>query len=100
MSCTHRVLAPTGVLLSISFLQPHFRRPLLLPHEFTWGMHHTLHSLDGGLHYSFDALKKGCRQPQDLPVQLPAYCPDKHATEAGTTHQYMDDEDFLSFMEV
>ena len=95
-----RVLTPAGVLLSISFSQPHFRRPLLLAPEFAWGMQHTMHGPDGSLQYSFDAMRKGSRKLDDKPVQLPSYNPGMHATSAGTMQSHIDQEDFLSFMEV
>ena len=95
-----RVLTPTGVLLSVSFAQPHFRRPLLLAPEFSWGLAQSQFRVDGGLHHSFYALRKGTRGPGDQPVALPGYDPGAHAVTGGTMHSHMEREDFLSFMEV
>ncbi|GAB2229664.1 hypothetical protein Droror1_Dr00013914 [Drosera rotundifolia] len=55
----HRVLKPDGIFISISFGQPHFRRPLFEAPEFTWSMEYS--TFGDGFHYFFYALKKGRR---------------------------------------
>lgn len=92
----HRVLSPAGVLLSISFAQPHFRRAFLLHSCYSWSMEHTLLSIDGGIHHCLYAMRKGTRRPDDQPVQLLDYHPDRHANTDGMTQSHMDDEDVLA----
>eukprot|EP01018_Ginkgo_biloba_P032051 Gb_17789 [translate_table: standard] len=55
----HRVLTPEGVFISISFGQPHFRRPLFEAAGFTWSMEWS--TFGDGFHYFFYTLKKGTR---------------------------------------
>ncbi|OVA18627.1 Methyltransferase domain [Macleaya cordata] len=55
----HRVLKPDGVFISISFGQPHFRRPLFEAPEFTWSI--EWNTFGDGFHYFFYILKKGRR---------------------------------------
>ncbi|XP_057550395.1 uncharacterized protein LOC130828427 [Amaranthus tricolor] len=55
----HRVLKPDGVFISISFGQPHFRRPLFETLDFTWSMKWS--TFGDGFHYFFYTLKKGTR---------------------------------------
>ncbi|XP_010243291.1 PREDICTED: endothelin-converting enzyme 2 isoform X1 [Nelumbo nucifera] len=55
----HRVLKPDGVFISISFGQPHFRRPLFESPEFTWSIEWK--TFGDGFHYFFYILRKGRR---------------------------------------
>lgn len=55
----HRVLKPNGIFISISFGQPHFRRPIFESPEFTWSMEWK--TFGDGFHYFFYVLKKGKR---------------------------------------
>ncbi|XP_021896713.1 methyltransferase-like protein 13 [Carica papaya] len=52
----HRVLKADGLLISISFGQPHFRRPLFTAPEFNWSMEWC--TFGDGFHYFFYILKK------------------------------------------
>ncbi|GMH16241.1 hypothetical protein Nepgr_018082 [Nepenthes gracilis] len=70
----HRVLKPNGIFISISFGQPHFRRPLFEAPEFTWSV--EWNTFGDGFHYFFYTLKKGskssngkqARETLDLPA--------------------------------
>ncbi|KAK9691137.1 hypothetical protein RND81_09G178200 [Saponaria officinalis] len=55
----HRVLKPDGIFISISFGQPHFRRPIFEAPDFTWSM--KWNTFGDGFHYFFYTLKKGTR---------------------------------------
>jgi len=55
----HRVLKPNGIFISISFGQPHFRRPLFDAPEFTWSVEWS--TFGDTFHYFFYVLKKGKR---------------------------------------
>ncbi|WOK92241.1 hypothetical protein Cni_G00932 [Canna indica] len=55
----HKVLKPEGIFISISFGQPHFRRPLFESPGFTWSM--EWNTFGEGFHYFFYILKKGKR---------------------------------------
>ncbi|KAH9614014.1 hypothetical protein KSS87_022803 [Heliosperma pusillum] len=72
----HRVLKPDGIFISISFGQPHFRRPIFEAPEFTWSM--KWDTFGDGFHYFFYTLKKGTRsliskQPCEK-LDLPSMC--------------------------
>lgn len=55
----HRVLKPDGIFISISFGQPHFRRPLFDSPKFTWSV--EWNTFGDAFHYFFYVLKKGRR---------------------------------------
>ncbi|KAI3843673.1 hypothetical protein MKW98_013609 [Papaver atlanticum] len=61
----HRVLKPDGVFVSISFGQPHFRRPLFEAPEFSWSIEWK--TFGDGFHYFFYILKKGRRMTDSKP---------------------------------
>ncbi|XP_063935953.1 uncharacterized protein LOC108225365 isoform X2 [Daucus carota subsp. sativus] len=52
----HRVLKPDGVFISITFGQPHFRRPIFCAPDFNWSMEWS--TFGDGFHYFFYILKK------------------------------------------
>lgn len=60
----HRVLKPDGIYISISFGQPHFRRPLFEAPNFTWSMKWS--TFGDGFHYFFYTLKKGTRSLKSI----------------------------------
>ncbi|XP_074562872.1 uncharacterized protein LOC141819475 isoform X2 [Curcuma longa] len=55
----HSILNPEGIFISISFGQPHFRRPLFERVDFTWSVEWK--TFGEGFHYFFYILKKGRR---------------------------------------
>ncbi|CAI5995892.1 unnamed protein product [Closterium sp. NIES-65] len=61
LSQAHRVLTPHGRLLSITFGQPHFRRPLYEASHLTWTLQHT--AFGDSFHYFLLHLAKGARTP-------------------------------------
>ncbi|KAL9238821.1 hypothetical protein vseg_013194 [Gypsophila vaccaria] len=72
----HRVLKPDGIFISISFGQPHFRRPIFEAPDFTWSMKWS--TFGDGFHYFFYTLKKGTKsliseQPSEK-LNLPSIC--------------------------
>ncbi|KAF2542925.1 hypothetical protein F2Q68_00028888 [Brassica cretica] len=52
----HRVLKPDGIFISITFGQPHFRRPLFMDPKFNWSMEYN--TFGDGFHYFFYILRK------------------------------------------
>ncbi|XP_031286674.1 EEF1A lysine methyltransferase 4 isoform X1 [Pistacia vera] len=52
----HRVLKPDGIFISISFGQPHLRRPLFNAPKFTWSFEYS--TFGDGFHYFFYILRK------------------------------------------
>ncbi|XP_010526928.1 PREDICTED: methyltransferase-like protein 13 [Tarenaya hassleriana] len=59
----HRVLKPDGIFISITFGQPHFRRPLFEAPKFTWSVEYN--TFGDGFHYFFYILRKGKRSYDD-----------------------------------
>ncbi|KAL5562584.1 hypothetical protein UlMin_032331 [Ulmus minor] len=55
----HRVLKPDGIFISISFGQPHFRRPFFYAPEFSWSFESN--TFGEAFHYFVYSLKKGKR---------------------------------------
>lgn len=64
---THRVLSPSGCLLSITFAGPHFRRPLLrgTAGEFSWRVASDTFGEGEGWYYYLYTLRKGLRVAGD-----------------------------------
>ncbi|KAG7011687.1 Protein TIC 62, chloroplastic [Cucurbita argyrosperma subsp. argyrosperma] len=60
----HRVLKKDGIFVSITFGQPHFRRPLFNAPEFTWSFECS--TFGDGFHYFFYTLRKGRRSSDDM----------------------------------
>lgn len=58
----HRVLKSDGIFISITFGQPHFRRPLFNASEFTWSV--DWNTFGDGFHYFFYVLRKGRRSSE------------------------------------
>ncbi|KAJ4836070.1 hypothetical protein Tsubulata_008975 [Turnera subulata] len=56
LSGVHRILKPDGIFISISFGQPHFRRPFFEAPEFTWSVEWS--TFGDGFHYFFYVLRK------------------------------------------
>ncbi|KAF8410622.1 hypothetical protein HHK36_003154 [Tetracentron sinense] len=72
----HRVLKPDGIFISISFGQPHFRRPLFEAPQFTWSV--GWNTFGDGFHYFFYVLNKGRRSTDSKGcskgVDMPSMC--------------------------
>ncbi|KMZ64597.1 putative Methyltransferase [Zostera marina] len=74
----HEVLKPNGVFISISFGQPHFRRPLFEGRRsFTWSV--ETNTFGDGFHYFIYTLKKGKRSPnseqcKSEKIETPSIC--------------------------
>ncbi|XP_021813434.1 methyltransferase-like protein 13 [Prunus avium] len=73
----HRVLKPDGIYISISFGQPHFRRPFFEAPQFTWSVEWS--TFGDGFHYFFYTLKKGRRSLDDKgsskeKLEIPSIC--------------------------
>ncbi|XP_050231175.1 uncharacterized protein LOC126680163 [Mercurialis annua] len=72
----HRVLKPDGIFISISFGQPHFRRPLFDAPEYSWSVEWK--TFGDGFHYFFYILRKGKRSLIDKgtneKIETPPIC--------------------------
>ena len=86
-----RVLAQEGKFLSITFAQPHFRGPFFADKAYTWNVHHS--TFGETFHYFVYVLCKGHRQ--DSGESSLVYDPSSHALGQGSTHEHMDQEDYL-----
>ena len=91
LSECHRVLAPAGALLSITFAAPHFRRPLLQCGRFTWRVRHDQFGTDW--HYYFYTARKGLKALDEVEETAPTAAASFPAI--NTMHEHMDDADFL-----
>ena len=86
-----RVLGPQGKLLSITFAQPHFRRPFFAAQTYDWSIHHL--AFGETFHYFVYILCRGKKKNAEE-SSLP-YEPWLHALQQGLTHEHMDQEDYL-----
>eukprot|EP00898_Chlorokybus_atmophyticus_P000149 jgi/Chlat1/1134/Chrsp111S08644 len=100
LSSIHRVLAPDGVFVSITFAQPHFRKPLFLrkrAHEeggHGWSVRWD--TFGEGLQYFFYYLRKETDGgDQNGVLKMTSYT---HAE--SLEHAYMDNEDYLGHIMV
>lgn len=106
----HRVLAPEGVLISVSFGQPHFRVPLLLAcRTHTWDC--QVSRFGDSFDYFVYVLRKGRRQASAGPGQqevdaeaaalqavLGPRVRSRGAEQESPMHDHMDDEGYLMQM--
>ena len=95
------MLKASGVFLSITFAQPHFRRPFLLAERYAWGM--EVASFGEGFHYFVYSMRKGARKATDAPSHFAQQEPEEalegkqstgQATESSM-HEHMDSADYL-----
>ncbi|GKV19772.1 hypothetical protein SLEP1_g29991 [Rubroshorea leprosula] len=72
----HRVLKPDGIFISITFGQPHFRRPFFQNSKFTWSIEWS--TFGDGFHYFFYILRKGRRTSDGWDssekLEMPSIC--------------------------
>ncbi|CDO97094.1 unnamed protein product [Coffea canephora] len=84
----HRVLKTHGTFISITFGQPHFRRPFFSNSEFTWST--EWRTFGDGFHYFFYILKKGHRMSESAEcterIDMPSISP---------YHDELDSEDYI-----
>jgi hypothetical protein len=106
----HRVLAPDGVLISVSFGQPHFRVPLLLAcRGHSWDC--RVERFGDAFDYYVYVLRKGRRQTAAehkqqnsdvgadlLEVALGPQVRVRSPDQEAPMHEHMDDESYLSHM--
>lgn len=94
-----RVLKPSGVFVSVTFAQPHFRRPLLLGDPaYDWGWYQAVFGPPGGFQYWLYALQRGTRSLGDIPDHVFSASGTAHKSSADAEtpmHSHMDSEDYL-----
>lgn len=83
-----RVLKPHGIFISITFGQPHFRRPFFNAAAFTWSV--EWRTFGDGFHYFFYILKKGERASDDAEHAAKIDMP-----SINLFHEELDSEDYL-----
>ncbi|GAQ87323.1 S-adenosyl-L-methionine dependent methyltransferases [Klebsormidium nitens] len=96
LTSVHRVLAPHGLFVSITFGQPHFRRRLFESPAYSWV---TAYSTFGEtFHYFFYTLRKGTQKAGTTEGD----CEPKQSFEPklDMMHETMDDPDSLMLIQV
>lgn len=94
---THRVLKSDGIFISVTFAQPHFRKPFLLSKQFSWNI--SISTFGEGFHYFVYTMHKSLRTAEDQPV--PFGWPSRESAvpsgfaDATMQHDHMDQEDYL-----
>ncbi|KAG6511367.1 EEF1A lysine methyltransferase 4-like [Zingiber officinale] len=85
----HSVLKSEGIFISISFGQPHFRRPLFERAGFTWSVEWK--TFGEGFHYFFYILKKGRR------ILKSDDCKNERSgvPSINLLHEELEDEDYM-----
>lgn len=91
------MLTAAGIFLSITFAQPHFRRPFFSAPQYRWGMQHA--SVGETFHYFVYALQKGSRSENDLSLETAEDRRPELLKEA-MTHEHMDDEGYLMHIDL
>lgn len=84
----HRVLKPNGIFISITFGQPHFRRPFFNAPTFTWSL--EWRTFGDGFHYFIYILKKGQRSSHEIEHIEKIVEP-----SISLFHEELDNEDYL-----
>ncbi|KAA3463537.1 methyltransferase-like protein 13 [Gossypium australe] len=84
----HKVLKPNGIFISITFGQPHFRKPFFHNAKFTWSVEWS--TFGDGFHYFFYILRKGRRSLDDEDsiekIQMPSI---------SLYHEELEGEDYI-----
>ncbi|KAL5790857.1 hypothetical protein ACOSQ2_005745 [Xanthoceras sorbifolium] len=90
----HRVLKPDGIFISISFGQPHFRRPFFNAPRFTWSFEWI--TFGDGFHYFFYISRKGRRS-----LNCEESC-EKHEQPSSINllHEELESEDYIFRMNI
>jgi len=92
-----RVLARDGVFLSVTFAQPHFRRPFLQAPQYDWGMH--VATFGEGFHYFVYAMRKGTRVDAEASTVAAADVDVNGsigaALKESPLHEHMERDDYL-----
>lgn len=96
-ACCCRVLKSDGIFISVTFAQPHFRKPFLLSKQFSWNI--SISTFGEGFHYFVYTMNKSLRTAEDQPV--PFGWPSRESAvpsgfaDATMQHDHMDQEDYL-----
>ncbi len=91
------MLRAGGRFLSITFDQPHFRKPFLEASGLTWDI--RLETFGDGLQYFVYVLCKGARVPRSLGTASLEAGPRQVLAESAQ-HEHMDQEDYLLAMDL
>lgn len=94
------------MFLSITFAQPHFRRPFLLAEQYTWGM--EVASFGEGFHYFVYTMRKGARKASDTPSHFAETENERALGEThcigqaieSNMHEHMDSADYMLRMDL
>lgn len=93
----HRVLTPTGVFVSITWSQPHFRKMFYGSASYSWNV--EVDTFGSGMQCFVYRMRKGARTGPILSgIQSLGY--NAKLLEHNTYHDHMDDERFLSHIEL
>eukprot|EP00270_Netrium_digitus_P007125 TRINITY_DN2069_c0_g1_i4.p1 TRINITY_DN2069_c0_g1~~TRINITY_DN2069_c0_g1_i4.p1 ORF type:complete len:272 (-),score=45.93 TRINITY_DN2069_c0_g1_i4:100-915(-) len=90
LSNIHHVLSPSGVFISITFGQPHFRRQFFEAPEFSWAMEYD--RFGEAFHYFVYHLRKGSRMTASPRTGREE---DDRVRAIAMEHEFMDGDDFL-----
>ena len=95
-----RVLAKDGVFLSVTFAQPHFRRPFLQDPQYDWGR--DVATFGEGFQYFVYAMRKGKRAADDAAAadQGMNGSSDRVALKESPMHEHMEQDDYLLRMSI
>ena len=97
---TCRILTLSGRLVSITFAQPHFRKPFLTAAKYDW--HLDLTTVEEGRSFPFFvyALTRGQRLPDEQAVAFGGILNTPDAAPGSHVHEQMDHEDYLLSMDL
>ncbi|MQL69360.1 hypothetical protein Taro_001655 [Colocasia esculenta] len=85
----HGVLKSDGTFISISFGQPHFRRPFFEDPELTWSFEYQTFGEE--FHYFFYTLQKGTRMLRSTGCESEKFIP----PSISLLHEELEGEDYL-----
>ncbi len=84
--------------MSITFAQPHFRRPFVMAPGYTWGM--EVAAFGEEFHYFVYCMRKGQREASDVAGHFGQETASMHGLKESPMHEHMDQEDFLMRIEM
>lgn len=95
-----RVLSAGGQFVSITFAQPHFRKPFLTEVRFSWSVQLETFGEESSFSYFVYRMIKGARGPDEAPIPFHGDRLEAPVGKGDTEHTHMDDENYLMGMEL
>ena len=86
--------------MSITFAQPHFRKPFLTAERYSWSVQHKTFGEVSSFDYFVYGMTRGARGIDEVPIPFHRDRLELPVGKGDTEHTHMDQEDYLLGMEL